>query len=87
MLGNPIVFDFRSNAPSGTSMGFVQVGLSLTVFTALNYGGNGSQIPYEFSTPTLSMSSQGIAGLNNYGDREPGFDADGKYEITTLSFG
>ena len=87
MSGNPIVFDFTGSAPNATSMNFVQDGLAVTVSTALYNGGGGNQLPYEFSTPTLSMNAQGIGALNPYNDLEPGFDADGKYEIATFSFG
>ncbi len=88
MSGNPIVFDFTGSTPNATSMGFVQDGLSVTVSTALyNGGSSGNQLPYEFSTPILSTTADGIGALNPYGDLEAGFDADGKYEIATFSFG
>jgi VCBS repeat-containing protein len=88
MSGNPIVFDFTGSMPNATSMGFVQDGLSVTVSTALYNGGSaGNQLPYEFSTPILSTTADGIGGLNPYGDLEAGFDADGKYEVATFSFG
>lgn len=88
MPSSPITFNFTGNAASATSMSFVSSGLSLTVSSALYHGGNGGdQLAYEFSTPTLSMNSDGIGALNTYGDLSADFDADGKYEMATLSFG
>ena len=85
---SPITFDFTGSAPSGTSMSFVNSGVSLTVSAALYNGGiTGDQQVYEFSTPTLSMTSAGIGSLNTYGDTDAHFDGYGKYELATLSFG
>lgn len=88
MPSSPITFDLTGSVPDSYSMSFLQSGLSLTVSSALYYGGTGdSQLPYEFSTATLSMTGDGIGALNTYNDRTAGFDADGKYEMATLSFG
>lgn len=88
MPNSPIVFDFTGNAANATSMYFSQGGLSLTLSSALYNGGStGDQLVYETSTPTLSMTSSGIGALNTYGDLSSGFDAHGKYEVATLSFG
>ncbi len=88
MPSSPITFDLTGAVPNDYSMSFVQSGVSLTVSSALYYGGSGaSQLPYEFSTPTLSMTADGIGALNTYGDLGSGFDADGKYEMATFSFG
>ena len=88
MLSAPITFDLTGSVPDAYSMSFVQSGLSLTVSTAL-YDGTylGTGLPYEFSTPTLSMTSDGIGALNTYSDIDLWFDADGKYEMATFSFG
>ena len=84
----PITFDLTGSVPDAYSMFFEQSGVSLTVSSALYYGGpTGSQLPYEFSTPTLSMTTNGIGALNTYGDLGSGFDGDGKYEMATFSFG
>lgn len=84
---SPITFDFTGSAPSGTSMSFVNSGVSVTVSAALYNGGiGGDQQAYEFSTPTLSMTSNGIGSLNTYQDTDAHFDAYGKYEMATLSF-
>ena len=87
MPSAPITFDLTGSVPDAYSMSFMQSGLSLTVSSAL-YDGSwlGTMLPYEFSTPTLSMTHQGIGALNTYGDYEEGFDADGKFEMATLSF-
>ena len=88
MSGEPILFDFTGNASNATSMSFLQSGVSLTVSSALYNGGTGgNQLVYEYSTPSLSMTSSGIGALNTYGDLGSGFDSDGKYEMATLSFG
>jgi VCBS repeat-containing protein len=88
MPASPITFDLTGSVANAFSMSFVQNGLTLTVSSAL-YDGTylGTMLPYEFSTPTLSMTSQGIGALNTYFDAEDGFDADGKFEMATLSFG
>jgi VCBS repeat-containing protein len=88
MPSAPITFNLTGTAPSGHSMSFVQNGLSLTVSTAL-YDGTylGTGIPYEFGTPTLTMTSNGIGAENTYFDAETWFDADGKFEMATLAFG
>lgn len=83
-----VTFDFTGSRPNDFSMSFVQRGVSLTVSSAL-YDGEflHSGLPYEFSTPTLSMTADGIGALNTYGDLETCFDADGKYEMATFAFG
>ncbi len=88
MPASPITFDLTGSAANAFSMSFMQNGLTLTVSSAL-YDGTylGTMLPYEFSTPTLSMTSSGIGALNTYFDAEDGFDADGKFEMATLSFG
>ncbi len=88
MPSAPITFNLTGTAPSGHSMSFVQNGLSLTLSTAL-YDGTylGTGIPYEFSTPTLTMTANGIGAENTYFDAETWFDADGKFEMATLLFG
>lgn len=87
MPSAPITFDLTGSSPDAFSMAFLQSGISLTVSSALYYGGpNGTQLPYEFSTPTLSMTSDGIGALNTYNDLGSGFDGDGKFEMATLSF-
>ena len=66
MSGAPILFDFTGNASNATSMSFLQSGLSLTVSSALYNGGNGgNQLVYEYSTPTLSMTSSGSGALSS----------------------
>ena len=88
MPSSPITFDLTGSVPDDYSMTFVQSGVSLTVTSALYYGGFGaSQLPYEFSTPTLSMDENGIGALNTYADLGSGFDADGKYEMAVFMFG
>lgn len=88
MPSSPITFDLTGSVPNAYSMFFEQSGVALTVSSALYFGGaTGSQLPYEFSTPTLSMTTDGIGALNTYGDIGSGFDADGKYEMATFSFG
>ena len=88
MPSSAITFDLTGSVPNAYSMSFVQIGVSLSVSSALYSGGpSGNQLPYEFSTPTLSMNCDGIGALNTYGDLGAGFDGDGKYEIATLSFG
>lgn len=84
----PITFDFTVGAPSGTSMLFVQSGLTVTVSTALYDGdpNHPEHKAYEWSTPTLSGSSLGIGALNTYEDQDLGFDAHGKFEMVTFSF-
>jgi VCBS repeat-containing protein len=86
---SPITFDFTVGAPSGTSMLFSQSGLSVTVSSALYYGNSDDpdHVAYEFSTPTLSNNELGIGALNTYSDADEGFDAHGKYEMVTFSFG
>ena len=88
MPSAPITFNLTGTAPSGHSMSFVQSGLSLTVSTAL-YDGTylGTGLPYEYGTPTLTMTSNGIGAENTYFDAETWFDADGKFEMATLLFG
>lgn len=88
MFIGPITFDLTGSLPNDYSMAFVQDGLSLTVSSALYNGGlSGDQAVYEFSTPTLSMNSDGIGALNTYSDVGEGFDGHGKYEMATFSFG
>lgn len=88
MPSSPITFDLTGSVPNAYSMVFEQSGVSLTVSSALYFGGpSGSQLTYEFSTPTLSMNANGIGALNTYADLGDGFDADGKYEMATFSFG
>lgn len=88
MPSAPITFDFTGTASNATSMSFLQSGVSLTVSSALFNGGPyGDQLVYEYSTPTLSMTSSGIGALNTYADLSTCFDSDGKYEMATLSFG
>lgn len=88
MPSSPITFDLTGSVPDAYSMMFEQSGVSLTVSSALYYGGStGTQLAYEFSTPTLSMTTDGIGALNTYSDLGAGFDADGKYEMATFSFG
>jgi VCBS repeat-containing protein len=84
-----VTFDFTVGAPSGTSMVFSQSGLSVTVSSALYYGNSDDpdHIAYEFSSPTLSTNELGIGALNTYQDLDDGFDAHGKYEMVTFSFG
>ncbi len=87
MFSGPIIFDLTGSVPNGYSMSFAQGGLSLTVSSALYNGGlTGDQAVYEFSTPTLSMTADGIGALNTYDDVGSGFDGHGKYEMATLSF-
>ena len=84
----PITFDLTGSVPNAYAMMFEQSGVSLTVSSALYHGGpDGSQLAYEFSTPTLSMTTNGIGALNTYQDLSTGFDAHGKYEMATFSFG
>ena len=68
---------------------FLQDGLSVTVSSALYDGSpnDPKHVAYEFSTPTLSTISLGIGALNTYQDQDPGFDAHGKFEMVTFSFG
>lgn len=69
MPSSPITFDLTGSVPNAYFMSFEQSAISLTVSSALYYGGaTGSQLPYEFSTPTLSMTSDGIGALNTYND-------------------
>lgn len=87
MSGDPITFDLTGNVANAYSMSFVEQGLSMTVSSALYNGGvGGDQLAYEFSTPTLSMTSDGIGALNTYKDVGAGFDGHGKYEIATFTF-
>ena len=87
MSGVPITFNLTGSVPDAFSMSFAEQGLALTVSSALYNGGvTGNQLVYEFSTPTLSMTSDGIGALNTYNDAGAGFDGHGKYEIATLSF-
>jgi VCBS repeat-containing protein len=88
MPATEIYFDFTVGAPSGTSMTFLQDGMTVIVSSALYYGNSNDpdHIAFEFSTPTLSTNEFGIGALNTYGDVDQGFDAHGMYEMVTFSF-
>ena len=87
MPSAPIYFDFTGSVPNAFSMSFAQSGLNVTVSSALYNGlylADGAVL--ETSTPTLSMTADGIGALNTYDDRDAWFDADGKFEMATFQF-